>query len=221
MKENKKNPLSAGGTFLIVFILWTILVRTVDVKPIGPNRTCVGFAAWNGWFHELTGVHMELYTITDWLGLIPVFVCMIFAGVGLKQWINRRNLFKVDYDILILGIYYVTVILSYLVFEMIPINYRPILIDGRMEVSYPSSTTLLVLCVMPTLIEQTMRRMKSKKLKQAIMYVTVWFSACMVLGRLIYGVHWFTDIVGALILSAGLFSIYRGSIQFGIKDVNK
>ena len=218
MKENKKNTLFAGGIFLIVFILWTILVRTVDVKPIGPNRTCVGFAAWNGWFHELTGEHMELYMITDWLGLSPVFICMIFAGVGLKQWINRRKLFKVDYDILILGIYYVFVILCYLFFEMIPINYRPILIEGRMEVSYPSSTTLLVLCVMPTLIEQTMRRMKSKTLKQAFMYVPVWFSACLVLGRLVSGVHWFTDIVGAIILSTGLFLIYKGAILFVRKD---
>ena len=214
MKENKKNTLFAGGIFLIVFILWTILVRTVDVQPIGPNETNVGFAAWNGWFHKLTGVHMELYMITDWLGLIPVFICMIFAGIGLKQWINRRNLFKVDYDILILGIYYAAVILSYLVFEMIPINYRPILIEGRMEVSYPSSTTLLVLCVMPTLIEQTMRRLKHIKLKLIIRVVTVWFSVFMVLGRLVSGVHWFTDIVGAMILSAGLFLIYKGVVLF-------
>lgn len=221
MREKRKNKLFTGGIFIILFILWTILIQTIDVQPIGPNGTHVGFAAWNGWFHKLTGVHMELYTITDWLGLIPIFVCMIFAGVGLKQWINRRSLFKVDYDILILGIYYVVVILSYLVFEMIPINYRPVLIEGRMEVSYPSSTTLLVLCVMPTLIEQTMRRMKSKKLKQAIMYVTVWFSACMVLGRLVSGVHWFTDIVGAIILSAGLFLFYKGAILFGRKEVNE
>lgn len=214
MKENKKNTLFAGGIFLIVFILWTILVRTVDVQPIGPNETNVGFAAWNGWFHKLTGVHMELYMITDWLGLIPVFICMIFAGVGLKQWINRRKLFKVDYDILILGIYYVFVILCYLFFEMIPINYRPILIEGRMEVSYPSSTTLLVLCVMPTLIEQTMRRLKHIKLKLIIRVVTVWFSVFMVLGRLVSGVHWFTDIVGAMILSAGLFLIYKGVVIF-------
>lgn len=221
MKENRKNPLFAGGIFLIVFILWTILVRTVDVQPIGPNGTNVGFAAWNGWFHELTGVHMELYTITDWLGLIPVFVCMIFAGVGLKQWISRRNLFKVDYDILILGIYYAAVILNYLVFEMISINYRPVLIEGRMEVSYPSSTTLLVLCVMPTLIEQMMRRLKAEKLKQGIRVATIWFSACMVLGRLVSGVHWFTDIVGAIILSAGLFLFYKGAILFGRKEVNE
>ena len=214
MRENRKNPLFAGGIFLIVFILWTILVRTVDVQPIGPNRSCVGFAAWNGWFHKLTGVHMELYTITDWMGLIPVFVCMTFAGIGLKQWINRRNLFKVDYDILVLGIYYAAVILCYLVFEMIPINYRPILIDGRMEVSYPSSTTLLVLSVMPTLIEQTMRRLKQKKLKQIIRFATIWFSVFMVLGRLVSGVHWFTDIVGAIMLSAGLFWIYKGVVLF-------
>ena len=214
MKENKKNTLFAGGIFIILFILWTILVRIVDVQPIGPNGTNVGFAAWNGWFHELTGVHMELYTITDWLGLIPVFVCMIFAGVGLNQWIIRRNLFKVDYDILILGIYYVFVILCYLFFEMIPINYRPILIEGRMEVSYPSSTTLLVLCVMPTLIEQTMRRLKHIKLKLIIRVVTVWFSVFMVLGRLVSGVHWFTDIVGAIMLSAGLFWIYKGVVLF-------
>ena len=214
MKKNSYRPFICGCVCMMVFIIWTIAVRKVDVQSIGPNSTDVGFATWNGWFHELTGVHMELYTITDWLGLIPVFVCMIFAGIGLKQWINRRNLFKVDHDILILGIYYVVVILSYLFFERIPINYRPVLIEGRMEVSYPSSTTLLVLCVMPTLIEQTMRRMKSKKLKQAIRYVTVWFSACVVLGRLVSGVHWFTDIVGATILSAGLFLIYKGVVLF-------
>lgn len=214
MKKNSYRPFICGCVCMMVFIIWTIAVRKVDVQSIGPNSTDVGFATWNGWFHELTGVHMELYTITDWLGLIPVFVCMIFAGIGLKQWINRRNLFKVDHDILILGIYYVVVILSYLFFERIPINYRPVLIEGRMEVSYPSSTTLLVLCVMPTLIEQTMRRMKLKKLKQAIRYVTVWFSACVVLGRLVSGVHWFTDIVGATILSAGLFLIYKGVVLF-------
>ena len=219
MKKNSYRPFICGCVCMMVFIIWTIAVRKVDVQSIGPNSTDVGFATWNGWFHELTGVHMELYTITDWLGLIPVFVCMIFAGIGLKQWINRRNLFKVDHDILILGIYYVVVILSYLFFERIPINYRPVLIEGRMEVSYPSSTTLLVLCVMPTLIEQTMRRMKSKKLKQAIRYVTVWFSACVVLGRLVSGVHWFTDIVGATILSAGLFLIYKGVVLFKSKMV--
>lgn len=41
---------------------------------------------------------------------------------------------------------------------MIPVNYRPVLIEGRLEASYPSSTTLLVVSVMPTLMFQAYRR---------------------------------------------------------------
>ena len=117
-----------------------------------------------------------------------------------------------DCDILLLGIYYVIVILCYLVFEMIPINYRPVLIDGRLEVSYPSSTTLLVLGVMPTLVYQTRRRVRNILVKKVICISTGLFSAFLVLGRLFSGVHWLTDIVGSVILSAGLFYVYKAVV---------
>jgi membrane-associated phospholipid phosphatase len=110
------------------------------------------------------------------------------------------------------------VILAYIFFEMIPINYRPILINGVMEASYPSSTTLLVLCVMPALIEQTQRRLSSIAVKKVITIVTIAFSAFMVIGRLISGVHWLTDIVGGVLLSIGLFSIYQGAVILSIKN---
>lgn len=224
MKTYGRRYLFTGCMLIALFILWTILIHIVDVQPIGANGTSVGFAIWNSWFHELTGVHMTLYTLTDWLGLVPIFICMIFAGIGFVQLVRRRSLFKVDYDILLLGIYYVIVIFSYLIFEMIPINYRPILIDGILEASYPSSTTLLVLCVMPTLIERTSRKLKQSKVKwlkvnRLTRLFAICFSAFMVLGRLVSGVHWFTDIVGAIILSAGLFYIYKAGILFANKDV--
>ena len=130
---------------------------TIDVSPVGQNGTNIGFATFNTGFHALTGANMTLYTITDWLGLVPIFICMIFGGVGLLQLIKRKSLFKVDKDIIILGIYYIIVIMAYLIFEMIPVGYRPIPIEGVMEASYPSSTTLLVLSVMPTLVEQAGR----------------------------------------------------------------
>ena len=149
----------------------------------------------NCWFHRLTNVNMTIYTITDWMGLIPLVVCLIFAGIGLVQLIKRRSLFKVDPDIIILGVYYVIVILAYFIFEIIPINYRPILINGIMEASYPSSTTLLVLCVMPTLVEQIQRRMSCFYIERIITILAIAFSVFMVIGRLISGVHWFTDIV--------------------------
>ena len=154
MKKNGKKNLLFGVILLATFVIWTALIQIVDVQPLGQNGTNIGFATFNCWFHRLTGVHMTLYTITDWMGLVPIVVCLIFAGIGLVQLIKRRRLFKVDSDIIILGVYYSIVILAYSIFEIIPINYRPILIEGVMEASYPSSTTLLILCVMPTLIEQ-------------------------------------------------------------------
>lgn len=211
--KNWEKTLVAGCMLVVAFVIWTVLILTVDVQPWGQNGTYIGFATFNCWFHQLTGAHMWIYTVTDWLGLVPVFVCMTFGGVGLTQWIKRRSLFKVDGDIIILGVYYVIVILEYLVFEIIPINYRPILIEGRMEVSYPSSTTLLVLSVMPTLIEQTSRRVKNETIKKIIYVLTIIFSAFMVIGRLFSGVHWFTDIVGGVLLSAGLFLIYKACVM--------
>ena len=212
MKKNGKRLLFLGSIFIGVFIIWTVLIQKVDVQPLGVNGTNIGFSKINCWFRQLTGVHMGIYNITDWLGLVPVFTCMIFGGMGIAQLIKRRSLLKVDYDIIFLGIYYIIVIWGYLIFEMIPINYRPILIEGVMEASYPSSTTLLVLGVMPTLIEQVNRRSESVIFKGTINAFAICFSVFMVLGRLISGVHWLTDIVGAIMLSLGLFCIYKASV---------
>ena len=197
---------------LIAFALWTVSILLVDVQAVGPNDSKVGFATFNTWFHRLTGVHMALYTVTDWLGLVPITVCMSFGCLGLCQLIKRKSLFKVDADILILGGYYMLVIFAYLFFEMVPINYRPILIDGFLEASYPSSTTLLVLSVMPTLMFQVNRRCDDRKMKRITMMVVGLFSAFMVIGRLISGVHWSTDIIGSILLSFGLFKLYQSAV---------
>ena len=214
----KKKELLLGFILIIGFIIWTVLIQTVDVQPAGQEGTDIGFARFNSWFHKLTGVHLTLYVITDWLGLVPVFVCMIFAGVGFVQLVKRRSLFKVDYDIIFLGIYYIVVIFAYLIFEVIPINYRPILIEGRMEASYPSSTTLLVLSVMPTLVFQVNRRVKCIGIKRIVKVFANVFTTFMVASRLISGVHWFTDIVGASIISGGLFIIYKAVVMLGCEE---
>ena len=212
MERNRQIGFILGGGLLAAFILWTILIQRVDVQPAGVNGTSVGFAAVNTWFHHLTGVHMAIYTITDWLGLVPIAVCAGFGILGVLQWIHRKSIAKVDRDILLLGVYYILVILGYLIFEMIPINYRPILINGFMEASYPSSTTLLVLSVMPTLLFQVNRRSGSERVRRITAAFVILFSAFMVIGRLTAGVHWLTDIAGSVLLSAGLYSLYRAAV---------
>ena len=214
MKDTRKRDLLEGIVLVAAFALWTVAIRLIDVQNASPLGSEVGFATINVWFHRLTGVHMLIYTITDWLGLVPIIICMCFGVLGLVQMIHRRSLLKVDSDILLLGAYYVVVILGYLLFEMIPINYRPILIGGNLEASYPSSTTLLVLSVMPTLKYQSERRIAKPVTRKAIAVFVIVFSAFMVLGRLIAGVHWATDIVGSVFLSSGLFMIYRFMAEY-------
>ena len=212
MKIKGRKMLLSGLIFIALFTIWTFLIQLVDVQNIGLNNSDVGFATFNTWFHNLTGANFTLYNITDWLGLVPVFICMIFAVLGLVQLIKRKSLFKVDLDIIILGVYYIIVIFGYLIFEMIPINYRPILINGFVEASYPSSTTLLVLSVMPTLTFQTNRRLKNITIQKAIFILSIAFSLFMVIGRLISGVHWCTDIIGSVFLSFGLFYLFKGIV---------
>lgn len=212
MKQRGKRLLLTGTLLLTAFVIWTILIQIIDVQPIGPNGTSVGFAGINRRFHELTGVHMTLYTVTDWLGLVPIAVCTVFGGLGFVQIVKRKSLLKVDFDIIILGFYYIAVIIGYLVFEMIPINCRPILIDGFLEASYPSSTTLLVLSVMPTLCFQADRRLQNRVMKKGIVTASILFSLFMVIGRTVAGVHWLTDIIGSVLLSAGLFLIYTAIV---------
>ena len=212
MKE-KRNLLKGAG-LIGAFSLWTVLIQWIDVQAVGQNGTKIGFADFNVWFHQLTGVHMTIYTITDWLGLVPIFICLCFGVLGLVQLIKRRSLLRVDPDILLLGAYYVLVIACYLIFEMIPINYRPVLIEGRQEGSYPSSTTLLVLSVMPTLMFQANRRVSNAMIRKAAAVSVIAFSAFMVIGRLISGVHWATDIIGSVLLSAGLYMLYRSVVLY-------
>ena len=212
MKQHDKRGFLSGVFLILAFILWTILIQTVDVQPVGVNGTTVGFASINTWLFHLTGVHMRIYTITDWLGLVPIAICIGFGLLGLTQWICRKSIVKVDMDILLLGGYYILVILGYLIFEMIPINYRPILIDGAMEASYPSSTTLLVLSVMPTLLFQINRRAGSQTVRRMTAVFSDLFTTFMVIGRLVAGVHWLTDIMGSVLLSAGIYILYRTAV---------
>ena len=207
MKRIRKSFV-ASMCLLTAFVLWTVAICFVDVRAIGPQSSSVGFAGINGFVHNLTGVHWGLYNITDWLGLVPIFVCMGFGILGLVQWIKRKSIRKVDYDIFVLGGFYIVTIAAYLFFESVVINYRPELINGYLEASYPSSTTLLVMCVMPTAVMQFNSRIKNKVLRNIIAVAIIAFIAFMVIGRLVSGVHWFTDIVGGALLSAGLVTMY-------------
>lgn len=212
MKKQNKTSLWVAIGSLTVFVLWTILVGHVDVQPIGPRGSSVGFAAINGAFHKWTGVHWALYTITDWLGLLPLGMAFGFAVLGLVQLVRRKNLLKVDYSILVLGGFYIVVAAVYLLFEEVVVNYRPVIIEGNLEASYPSSTTVLALCVIPTAMMQLKDRIRRDSARRFVLGMLAALTGFMVIGRLISGVHWLSDIVGGVLLSTGLVALYTFSM---------
>lgn len=209
----KKRLIFLSGFLFTAFILFTFAISFIDVKPIGPMESSVGFAKLNSFFHRLTGVSLPLYSLTDLLSIIPLSFSFVFALIGLLQWIKRKSIFKVDRNIIFLGFFYIITLLSFLFFEAVVINYRPILINGMLEASYPSSTTMLVTTIMPTTAIQVSLRIKNKTVRAFSIALIYLFSSFMVILRFISGVHWFTDIVGGLLLSSALVLMYRSIIK--------
>ena len=213
MKRDDQKYFCGAARLFAAFLLWTAAVCTVDLQSIGPLGSIVGLATLNRWFHRLTGVHMFLYTLTDWLSLIPLGVMVGFALMGLVQWIGRRSLKKVDRSLFVLGGFYLAVMGVYGFFECVVVNYRPVLIDGVLEASYPSSTTMLVMCVVPTAVMQLNDRIENKMLRKWLSGAMIVFTVFMVTARLISGVHWLSDIIGGGLISAALVMTYLGFIR--------
>ena len=191
----------------IVSIIYIIMLKTIDVKPIGPYHTKVGFAAINNFVHIHLPKNMIWYNITKYLGYLTFILVIYYAIIGLKQLIKGKSLKKVDKKILLLGAFYVLVGIVYIIFEKVIINYRPVLMEGELEASFPSSHTMLALCVCASSLVMSKNYIKSEKAKQILDIVTWIIMIVLVVGRLISGVHWLTDIIGGIIISGFLLSI--------------
>ena len=210
----KKNNIISSASLVGLSIIYTLLVRFYDYRAVGPNDSFVGFANLNGAFHRLTKVHMTLDSITDYLGLIILALVVFYAGVGLIQLIKRKSLKKVDKEIILLGAFYAIVVLIFVLFEMIELNYRPILVDGKLDASFPSTHVFLSLFIGCSAILVNKKLFKKPLIINIIIaLVTVTIIAL----RTISGVHWLTDIVGALLYASTLGYIYYSLISYKTK----
>lgn len=209
---NKKNCF-ISFILVLVSIIYTYLVKIIDVQTV--NGVEIGFSSLNKFIFDNIGTNMIWYYITEIIGVIAILIACTYGIIGLIQFIKRKSLFKVDKEIILLGLFYLTVILIYVFFEKVIINYRPILIDGELEASYPSSHTLMTLCICLSSILINKRIFKKiKKLNIGLIIL----SLIMIFGRLISGVHWFTDIVGGVIISSCLLMILYTILDLIKKD---
>ena len=203
--KNNKNILICV-LLVLLSIIYTLLVKYVDTSTIGPNGSVVGFSSLNSFVFNLTGNNMTLYKITEILGIIPILIALMYAVIGLIQVIDRKSL-KVDKELIALGILYIIVILIYVFFEKCIINYRRVIIDGILEASYPSSHTLLSICICGSALLINKYLFNNKKIYKYINIISIISMVLIVLGRLLSGVHWASDIIGSIIISITLLKI--------------
>ena len=194
------------------FILFTFLVSVFDRQPIGADETKVGFAAINSIFTP--GHHVFFEVLSGICGVIAILVCVFFAAVGLMQLISGKSLKKVDSRIIVLGAFYVLTIILYIVFNLIPVNYRPFTANGELEISYPSSHTMLAICVFMSAVKMLPMFRIPDRAKKITAYVLYALSALTVIFRFFSGLHWFTDIVGGIIVSCAMLSLFDGSLRY-------
>lgn len=187
--------------------VFVYLVKYYDVKAIGPNKSSVGFSSINKAYANLVGSNMTIYKLTEIFGLLIFIIVGIYGLIGIYQLFKRKSLFKVDREIISVGILYILMIGTYLVFEKVIINYRPIIIEGELEASFPSSHTMLAIC---TCVSSLMiyKKYIPKKFNYLVIFTTVLLLTLVFLGRTISGVHWISDIVGGVIISITLLSYF-------------
>lgn len=214
MKIAKKQLGIAIG-LLIVFILYTICLINIDVQKIGPHYSEVGFATLNQSLFNKIGTNAFWYQVTEVLGIFPLMMVGYFALRGFFQLSTRKKLSLVDKEILALGFLYVVFAACYVLFEKVIINYRPILEDGQLEASYPSSHTFLAITVL--LSAFYVLRKETGMVKAIIAYLSLVVMLVLVIGRFLSGAHWGTDILGGILLSLTLVSFYRAGIESSSK----
>ena len=201
MKSKVKYIVSAA--LFCLFIVLIVLLKTVDVgvsaigEPIGLSK--INLAVF-----EFTGVNDIWDKLTDVIAVFSICAAAAFAVLALVQLIKRKSLKKVDRELYYTGGLYVVVVIIYFFFEKVVINLRPI----EAEASFPSSHTMVVCVILGAAILALGKYIKNTNVRLALRVFCGALILIAVIGRLISGVHWFTDICGAVLISGALVALY-------------
>lgn len=209
----KKKNVVINVVLIFISIAYTVLVKFFDVKNIGPNNTEVGFSTINNYVYNYIKLNMVWYKISEYIGYLAILIVFIYAFIGLLQLIKRKSLKGIDKEIIALGVFYVLVMCIYIFFEKFVVNYRPYIIDGGLEASYPSSHTLLALCICGSGIIINNKLYNNKKHIKIINMILLIIMILILVGRIISGVHWISDIIGGILISSTLLSCYKTYIN--------
>ena len=110
MEKKTRIGFIGAGVLILLFVLLTVAVVTIDVQPIGPEQSEVGLATINGFAFRLFGVSRFWYQVSNWVSVVAFLVAGGFAALGLVQLIKGKSIKRVDKDIIALGATYAVLI---------------------------------------------------------------------------------------------------------------
>ena len=205
-KNRKKQSPVPFIVSALAAILFTILVKVVDVQAIGPQNSEIGFAGLNGWVFKTAGSHMLFYRLSEVLLIAAILLAFLFALKGLVQMLRRCSIARVDSRILLLGTMFVLVIVTYFLFEKVIINYRPVLTEEGLEASFPSSHTMVSMTVFGCTRAFFKTEPGDTSVIRGVLLAGLVLSP---LFRLLSGMHWLTDIIGGCLYSIMFIMLYK------------
>lgn len=200
---NNKIKYIISGVCFFLFIILIVLLKTVDIgtSPVGLP---VGLYTVNEAVFSFTGVNNIWDKLTDGILALAISAAVAFFVLGLVQLIKRKSVKKVDREIIYMGGLYFVVILFYVIFEKVVINCRAI----EAEASFPSSHTMVICAIFGAAILVLGKYIKNKNVCLAVRIVLGALILIAVAGRLLSGMHWLTDICGAVLLSGALVALF-------------
>ena len=204
-KENIRQIVYTG-LMVLVAILFTIAVDKIDTALVLGKE--IGFSNVNIAVHQMLGTSDTFDLLSDITMIVSALLMGGLVFIGTYQLISGKGFKAVDKEILIAGAVLVLMSITYLFFEKVVINFRPVLEDGFLEASYPSTHVLLTTVINIVAIDYIVTKIKNKKIMLPSVITVAVITVVGFGARVLSGMHWITDIVGALLIASCLVMIY-------------
>jgi len=219
MKENKKYFIMSA-VLLVLFVIFVILAKTVDVAAVGPMGSEIGFASINKSAADAIGYNESIYNVSKSLSYFGIAVMVVFGLFGAMQLYYKKGPKNVDKDLYALYGLYVLGLIVYIVLEKVVINSSPVFSNG-LKVSYSSFYIILAVAFMGAAIVEFNARLKAKKVKIIVLTLCILDGIGLLVTRLVSGVHWVTDVIGTLLISVACFLLFLGVFNVIVQNKKK
>ena len=145
-------------------------------------------------------------TITNIILILSIILILFFLGLGVYELIKKRSIKKVDPRLTWLPLPLALMTLTYFLFDKVWIlNVRP---NGSGEPSFPSTHVMVVTTIFFVVTIILPKYIKNKTTRLIIEIIMAIMISLTAVGRVMSGMHWVADVLGAIVFGFLFSEIY-------------